>query len=794
MLNRPYSVARRLRRVLLTCLLIGASASASAVDTYDPATNVLTIPLVAVGSSSFANVKITVGSVVSAAGGIAAGTVDSYDAATNRLTIPAVQIGATTYTNVVITVGSLVSVGGSGDSQLIQTVQINQALGAQKNNNRKFVAGKSTVVRAFAASPVTVDAANTRAIVKRNGTTVATLAPDSYAGSTSVIDFQCPSLGACGDWAVGTYTFEVTLNGQTLAEPSASATYSYQFQERAALRILALPVKSRYNGTIIQVTDEKWKTMWQFTQRTYPVADNNVKWTIREEFDASDPKYDLETDTGRFAIWQALTNLQPPICSASPKDAGCYDLIVGFIPERPNTYPNGTLQGYTYGKPTNMVVAKDEDAAATVAHEIGHVYGLGDEYNGGSIRCTVNPTPDAFSGKDWDNRANTTSCSAAKLALPGVSTTLIPAANYPFEVGGRGALPDVGSFMGSGGLQSQFWVSQDDYDWLFDQLAPSAQRASRLRALSAPERFIAFSGSMKETGELTLNPWRSMTETLAIPDTTGDVMIRAVDASGTALASQALTLQYYVPATPPAPVQKIESAPFQGMMRFPAATTKFQIVKSGTVLNELAVSANAPVVSNVTPTAAMTLNGSYQLTWTASDVDRDKLYYTVEYNPDVTSSKSVWTVLIDDLETPSWTEDFSHLPGGQHAKIRVTADDGVLSTSALSAEFQVTAKPPEIFIVDSDAKGHNAAAGASDVFTYTVGSNVFLEAESYDLQDEWLPESGIRWTSSVAGAIGTGSKLRVSSLSVGTHVVTVTATNSAGLSSSDSVTVQIAAK
>ncbi|MFA6312658.1 MAG: hypothetical protein WC681_14345 [Sterolibacterium sp.] len=37
-----------------------------------------------------------------------------YDAATNRLTVDAITLGNTTYTNVVVTVGSVISVGGSG--------------------------------------------------------------------------------------------------------------------------------------------------------------------------------------------------------------------------------------------------------------------------------------------------------------------------------------------------------------------------------------------------------------------------------------------------------------------------------------------------------------------------------------------------------------------------------------------------------------------------------------------------------------------------------------------------------
>lgn len=55
----------KLKRVLVTVLLIGGGASSFAVDTYDPSTNLLTIPLVNVGSVSYSNVVVTVGSVVS---------------------------------------------------------------------------------------------------------------------------------------------------------------------------------------------------------------------------------------------------------------------------------------------------------------------------------------------------------------------------------------------------------------------------------------------------------------------------------------------------------------------------------------------------------------------------------------------------------------------------------------------------------------------------------------------------------------------------------------------------------
>ncbi|TRZ65337.1 MAG: DUF1566 domain-containing protein [Rhodocyclaceae bacterium] len=48
-----------------------------------------------------------------AAVGSSAATADTYDAATGRVTIDSIQVGDTTYTNVVVTIGSVISVGGS---------------------------------------------------------------------------------------------------------------------------------------------------------------------------------------------------------------------------------------------------------------------------------------------------------------------------------------------------------------------------------------------------------------------------------------------------------------------------------------------------------------------------------------------------------------------------------------------------------------------------------------------------------------------------------------------------------
>jgi hypothetical protein len=73
----------------------------------------LTIPSVQVlGGFTYTNVVITVGAIIGVAGGMPAVTQDVYNAATNRLTIPAVLVGNRVYTNVTITPGTILSIGG----------------------------------------------------------------------------------------------------------------------------------------------------------------------------------------------------------------------------------------------------------------------------------------------------------------------------------------------------------------------------------------------------------------------------------------------------------------------------------------------------------------------------------------------------------------------------------------------------------------------------------------------------------------------------------------------------------
>ena len=99
------------RLILIASFLTGVNAWA--IDAYDSTSNQLTIPTVQVGSTTYTNVVILVGNVLSIGNSPATGQVDVYNSANTQLTIPSVIVGSVTYDNVLITVGSVLSVGGT---------------------------------------------------------------------------------------------------------------------------------------------------------------------------------------------------------------------------------------------------------------------------------------------------------------------------------------------------------------------------------------------------------------------------------------------------------------------------------------------------------------------------------------------------------------------------------------------------------------------------------------------------------------------------------------------------------
>lgn len=82
------------------------------IDSYDPATNTLSIPLLQVGTAFVADAAVTVGALhsVGETSGLS-GVFDSYDPGTNRLFVPVVRSGGSAYFNLEVSPAQLIRPG-----------------------------------------------------------------------------------------------------------------------------------------------------------------------------------------------------------------------------------------------------------------------------------------------------------------------------------------------------------------------------------------------------------------------------------------------------------------------------------------------------------------------------------------------------------------------------------------------------------------------------------------------------------------------------------------------------------
>ena len=138
-------------------VLMGGAAAVRATDTFD-GTN-LSIPQMTLGFSDYLDVVVTAGlqNIVHGPSGTSPlGGADQYDPATNQLYIPAVTYAGTTYYNLTITVGKLVSIGAvypvdtyNGTDLMIPYV----TTGSARYTNRILAVSKNNILSVGGGMP-----------------------------------------------------------------------------------------------------------------------------------------------------------------------------------------------------------------------------------------------------------------------------------------------------------------------------------------------------------------------------------------------------------------------------------------------------------------------------------------------------------------------------------------------------------------------------------------------------------------------------------------------------------------
>ncbi len=139
----------------------------------------------------------------------------------------------------------------------------------------------------------------------------------------------------------------------------------------------------------------------------------------------------------------------------------------------------------------------------------------------------------------------------------------------------------------------------------------------------------------------------------------------------------------------------------------------------------------------------------------------------------------VWSSSLDGQIGTGSPLAVQSLSNGNHViTLTVTDTDGDDDTSTINVK--VGNDPPTADITAP-------ATGSS----YNSGANVVFQGTGTDAEDGALSGASLVWRSSLDNQIGTGTTLATSTLSSGTHVITLTATDSDGDTGTDSIVVTI---
>ena len=204
------------------------------------------------------------------------------------------------------------------------------------------------------------------------------------------------------------------------------------------------------------------------------------------------------------------------------------------------------------------------------------------------------------------------------------------------------------------------------------------------------------------------------------------------------------------------------------------------LAETGEVLAEQVRSNATPAIGFDNLAPGQHLAHGMTITWQGSDEDGDELHYTISYSWDDGQS---WLPLAVDTTETSFILDTTMMPGSDAAtaRLRLTATDGINTATAELSDLTLDAKKPPSVHVVSPRGGETAVEGGG----------VYLSASVHDPEDGVIDDTSIEWVSDLDGPVGTGASLLVDTLSVGTHEITVTATDSDGMSGSASVTIDV---
>ncbi len=331
-------------------------------------------------------------------------------------------------------------------------------------------------------------------------------------------------------------------------------------------------------------------------------------------------------------------------------------------------------------------------------------------------------------------------------------------------------------YMGYCGAVGNTWTSIYTYEAMAGQLPAGAYLPSEARLASplpADAEVLLASGQVSPTVATLEHGFYRLpagSATTATPDD-GPYAVDLLDEKGNVLATHRFAPMAVSNGEPS------DSGPFHLLLPWTDGTSTVVFRYLDQEIGRVKASRHAPEVAFTSPAegVAWGASGSQTIAWTGHDADGDPLQYLLQYSSDGGQS---WEVLAPNLTDTSFEIDTSYLPGSDHAQLRLLASDGFNTVSVDSAPLQVAGKAPEVHI-----------SGPSADDELFAGAPIILQGAATDLEDGFLGDEALSWSSDRDGILSNGRSAVLAGLSEGPHTLTLTAIDSDGNAGTASVDV-----
>jgi len=258
----------------------------------------------------------------------------------------------------------------------------------------------------------------------------------------------------------------------------------------------------------------------------------------------------------------------------------------------------------------------------------------------------------------------------------------------------------------------------------------------------------------------------------------GPFFVRLLGAGNVLLEAKPFLPQFQLPSTGPLTGNEVIRGAFNVELPLPSGLVAVEITRAGMVLGRFNLTATAPTVQLTT---ANLNDGRVVLAWQAADADGDALRHDVQFSAD---NGANWQTLAAELVETEESFSVAALGGAAQARFRIVTTDGYNQTASDPSAALTLPDQPPVVAFESPTEGEPIMGDREVTFRATAS----------DIEDGDIAEHRLVWRSDRDGELGIGSELMVptSRLSEGDHLVTVTATDSAGLTgeASQKLTVQ----